>query len=211
VYRIKLFFITKRQLCILTFKISFYYNLNKQLSSNTSNSSGAGSGVSSSGSLVSNQEEKFYLSKIKANSDSITRLKNRAQTMQLDVDKSKIVNREMNKNKLQNYVDTQKRNIDIIMKRIIADKNKIQTNINIPSSALNDLLAMINSSTQLSAAQKADLTDKLINNQNMMNFISDGQYNANLNNILKSCPSYDLTGLVKKTQVSDVCYGCDNP
>ena len=38
-----------------------------------------------------------------------------------------------------------------------------------------------------------------------------GKYNANLNNILKSCPQYDLTGLVKKTTVGDVCYGCGTP
>ena len=35
--------------------------------------------------------------------------------MQLTLDKANIVNREMNKTKLQNYVDTQKNNIDIII------------------------------------------------------------------------------------------------
>jgi nucleoside-diphosphate-sugar epimerase len=32
-----------------------------------------------------------------------------------------------------------------------------------------------------------------------------------INKILSACPDYDLTGLVKKSVVSDVCYGCDNP
>ena len=32
-----------------------------------------------------------------------------------------------------------------------------------------------------------------------------------LREILNSCPQYDLSNLVKKTTVADVCYGCDIP
>ena len=32
-----------------------------------------------------------------------------------------------------------------------------------------------------------------------------------MNQIVNSCPQYDLTGLIKKTTASDVCYGCDIP
>ena len=53
----------------------------------------------------------------------------------------------------------------------------------------------------------------IINNKGLKDngVITNDQYRANLNNILKSCPQYDLTGLVKKNVVSDVCYGCDQP
>ena len=61
----------------------------------------------------------------------------------MNFDKANIVNKEMNKNKLQTYVDTQKRNIDIVMQRLEKDKNSIQTNINIPIDVLNKILDMI--------------------------------------------------------------------
>ena len=51
---------------------------------------------------------------------------------------------------------------------------------------------------------------KIIDTQNN-NLMSSSEYNANISNILNSCPKYDLSEIVKKTQVSDVCYGCDNP
>jgi len=180
-----------------------YYNLNKESIADTPLTS----------TLVSNQEEEFYLDKIKAQSDSITRLKTRAQNMQTDIDKATIVNREMNKSKLQNYVDTQKTNIDIIMKRLQEDKNKIQANVNIPLDTLNAIMQMIRGSSKISPEQKTALINKIIENQTMSNndLITESTYNANLNNILNSCPQYDLTGLVKKQQASDVCYGCDAP
>jgi hypothetical protein len=176
-----------------------YYNLNKKLSNETKLSS----------TIASDQEEIFYLDKIKAQSDSISKLTNRAQQMQTSIDKATIVNREMNKNKLQDYVDTQKRNIDIIMKKLQDDKNKIETNINVPSDTLKAIIQMIKDSEALSAQQKQNMIKKIIDTQN--NKLSNGEYNDNLSNVLNSCPQYDLEGLVKKTQVSDVCYGCDNP
>ena len=162
--------------------------------------------------IVSNQEEEFYLQKLRVNSDSITKLKTRAQQMQIDIDKANIVNREMNKNKLQTYVDTQKTNIDIIMKRLIADNNKIQTNINVPASVLNDILNMIKNSS-LSEDQKSGLISKILKHQNMLNnnLMTSAEYNAAISQALSSCPQYDLTGLVRKDLASDVCYGCDVP
>ena len=162
--------------------------------------------------IVSNQEEEFYLQKLRVNSDSITKLKTRAQQMQIDIDKANIVNREMNKNKLQSYVDTQKTNIDIIMKRLIDDNNKIQTNINVPSSVLNDIINMIKNSL-LSEDQKSELISKILKSQNMLNnnLMTSAEYNAAISQALNSCPQYDLTGLVRKDLASDVCYGCDVP
>ena len=174
-----------------------YYNLNKEAISSTPLSS----------TLVSSQEEEFYLGKIKVQSDSITRLKQRAQQMQTDVDKATIVNREMNKSKLQNYVDEQKRNIDIIMQRLQSDKNKIKTDINIPADTLKDIMDMIKNSLLLNSEQKTNLLKQLANTQNL----SGDQYKKSLNQVLSSCPQYDLTGLVSKQTASDVCFGCDTP
>jgi hypothetical protein len=177
-----------------------YYNLNKQSTESTPLNSN----------LVSSQEEEYYLDKIKAQSDSITRLKKRAQEMQTDVDKSTIVNREMNKSKLQNYVDTQKSNINIIMKRLQDDKNKIKTDVNIPLDNLKDIIEMIRNSKYLNSDEKINLLNK-VNTLAISQNLSGTQYNKNLNEILSSCPQYDISDLVSKKNASDVCYGCDIP
>ena len=180
-----------------------YYNLNKKIKNE----------VNVSPNLVADQEELFYLDKLKAQSDSISRLSSKAQTMQLGLDKANIVNKEMNKRKLQTYVDTQKRNIDIVTDRLIKDKNNIQTNINLPIDTLNKLITMIKTSKDIAPEAKVQLVSKLINNKSMLdsNLISKTEYEDALNQVLSSCPTYDLTGLVKKSLVSDVCYGCSTP
>ena len=131
----------------------------------------------------------------------------------MNVDKAKIVNQEMNKHKLQTYVDTQKRNIDVVMKRLEKDKNSIQTNISIPIDVLNKLINYIKTAKDIPEPLKVQLVSKLLNNQKMMddNLITKTEYENAINKVLSSCPNYDLSGLVKKSLVSDVCYGCDNP
>ena len=157
-----------------------YYNLNKTINTQKNKSAD----------LFSDKEEEYYLAKIKSQSDNLTRLSKRAQQMELDIDKANIVNREMNKNKLQSYVDKQKVNIDLILQRLIRDKDSIQTNINIPKSILDKLLDMIKNLKDMTDEDKLKIISKLIKNQ--------------------SCPDPNLEGLVKKQLVSDVCYGCDN-
>ena len=180
-----------------------YYNLNKKLTQSTPVTS----------TIVSDQEEVFYLDKIKAQSDSITRLKNKAQNMQTSIDKATIVNREMNKNKLQNYVDTQKTNIDTIMNRLENDKNKIQTNVKIPLATINEIIKILQNPDVVDPKIGKPIVEAIIKNQTLSNnnIITDSEYNAALNNILSSCPQYDFTDLVSKAQASDVCYGCDTP
>ena len=180
-----------------------YYQINKSIMKNTTEAPD----------LVANTEENIYLQKIKQQSDNIARLEQRAQQMQINIDKADIINEEMNKSKLQDYVDTQKRNIDLVVKRLEKDKNKITANINIPVSALNNLITMIKNVPTLTPEQKRTVINKIVANATQLsnNTITSGQYNTNLNQILRSCPQYDLTGLVKKDLVSNVCYGCGTP
>ena len=175
-----------------------YYNMNKQYS------------ISLAPDLFSNSEEEYYLDKVKSQSDTITQLFKKANSMQLEFDKANIVNAEMNKNKLQTYVDTQKRNIDIVTQRLVEDANKIQTNINIPLDVLNALLNMIKNNKTLTSQEKSELTNKLLDNKKLAdaNLITKDEYDKNLHKIMSNCPDYDLSGLVKKEVVSSVCYGC---
>ena len=103
-------------------------------------------------------------------------------------------------------------NIDSITKRLQKDKNAIQTNINIPIEVLNAILIKIKDDENLSDEEKTELISKLINNKklNDAKIIDKTEYEQSLNKILSSCPNYDLTGLVKKSVVHDVCYGCNN-
>ena len=163
--------------------------------------------------LVGNTEDQIYLNKIKSQSDNIARLKNRAQQMQISIDKSNIINEEMNKSKLQDYVDTQQRNIGLVVKKLENDNNTIKANINIPIEALNNIIDTINNLDTLSQIEKENIINKVVTNATKLsnNTISQSQYNNNLNQILRSCPQYDTSSLVKKDLVADVCYGCGTP
>ena len=175
-----------------------YYNMNKKHS------------IKLSPDLVADTEEGYYLNKVRAHSDTITKLYKKANSMQLDMDKATILNAEINKNKLQTYVDKQKRNIDIVTKRLEKDNNIIQTNVNIPLDVLNALLNMIKQSEILSLQEKTELKNKLLDNKKLAdaNLITSDEYDINVNKIMSKCPEYDLSGLVKKDVVSSVCYGC---
>ena len=163
--------------------------------------------------LVSSTEDQIYLNKIRSQSDNIARLKNRAQQMQISIDKSNIINEEMNKSKLQDYVDTQQRNIGLVVNKLENDNNTIKTNINIPIEALNNIINIIKNLDTLSQIEKENIINKVVTNATKLsnNTISQSQYNNNLNQILRSCPQYDTSSLVRKDLVADVCYGCGTP
>ena len=133
--------------------------------------------------------------------------------MQLILDKSEIVNEEMNKAKLQNYVDTQQRNIELVANKLETDKNTIKTNINIPIDILNKIINMINNMSSLTQPQKSAIIDKIIYNATKLsnNIITEAEFKETLSKILRACPNYDTGDLVLKSLVKEVCYGCDNP
>jgi hypothetical protein len=179
-----------------------YYDINKKLESDTQLVSN----------IVNDKEEEYYLAKIKAQNESMAFLKQRAQKMQSTMDKATIINREMNKNKLQNYVDTQKRNIELVADRLIQDRNKVSVDINMTLETLNKIVAAIKN-MNISKDKKDSLLGKVYTLQKDSNagLLTKDEMNKAVDNIIKSCPEYDLSGLVKKSVVADVCYGCDNP
>ena len=119
----------------------------------------------------------------------------------------------MNKSKLQDYVDTQQSNFGLVVKKLENDNNTIKANINIPIEALNNIIDTINNLDTLSQIEKENIINKVVTNATKLsnNTISQSQYNNNLNQILRSCPQYDTSSLVKKDLVADVCYGCGTP
>lgn len=162
--------------------------------------------------ITADLEDAYFVDKITEKSKQITKLESKARQLQLLNDKADIINRERNKDKLQNYVDNQRRNINSIADRLKNDRYKIDVNVDITVERLNKLLNEIENSS-LSANQKRYIKDSILANKGLKDsgMMSRAEFNAKLNQIVSSCPNIDLSGLVKKSTVADVCYGCDNP
>jgi len=177
--------------------------------------------------LANAEENKYYLNKIQSRSHHIKNLSGAAKDLQIQQDKYEIINAEKNRSKLQRYVDEQGRNIAIIKDKLEKGKNTIDLNTYIhPDGGTNnngsgtqvgsrqETTNMINSligQSSLPAKSKQDLMDKVDNYKRQLDndLISPDEYNSRVNNALQSCPEYDLSGLVHKDTVSDVCYGCN--
>ena len=96
----------------------------------------------------------------------------------------------------------------------IYSHDKLDTNTNEHDPLMVDsIINMIKDSPTIPTEQKQLLISKIIEiqKQQQAGTMTSGEYQTNMNQVLSSCPEYDLTGLVKKTTVSDVCYGCDSP
>lgn len=181
--------------------------------------------------LADSEENKFYLNKIQARAEYIRNLDKKARELQLTQDKTRLLNMEANRGKLQNYIDTQSKNIAILTDKLEKGKNKIdlntyvypdrvstnQTNQTGTTSGVGSRTETVNlinnliGQSSLPEDEKRNLTEKVNNYKMMMDnqLISPEEYDARVNSALQSCPEYDLTGLVHKDVVSDVCYGCD--
>ena len=161
------------------------------------------------------EENKYYLDKIRSRRQYIDKLKNESRNLQLDMDKFNIINREHNRAKLQNYIDTQSVNIDTIRNNLDTDSKKVNVNVHIPPEikikVVKKIIDVINNSTSLSQEEKEDLVTKVMKFNTMMdkNLITPQEYQARMAKILDSCPEYDLDGLVKKDLISSLCYGCN--
>lgn len=195
--------------------------------------------------IADDEENKYYINKIKSRTSYIKDLSDKARDLQLKQDKNILINREYNRFKLQNYVDDQSRNISILTDKLKNGMKKVDMNLymypdNITQEQIKDntgmdittkdgqvipiiaeqvgsrqrttntVIKMIDNTT-LPQDTKNDLKNKVSDYQMMMDnqLISPDEYNNRVTKVLESCPEYDLSGLVKKDTIADVCYGCD--
>lgn len=170
------------------------------------------------------EENKYYLNKVKERSQHINKLSTIARKLQIDQDKFNIINQEHNRGKLQKYLDTQSKNINLLTDKLQTDRNKIDLNVHIKPKQISldeddeitqqdtakQVIKFIEQST-LPRKNKQKLVDKVVKYQAMTesNLMTQNEYKFNMEKILDDCPEYDLSGLVKKDIVRDVCYGCD--
>ena len=173
------------------------------------------------------EENKYYLNKVKERSSHINKLSNIARKLQIDQDKFDILNQEHNRGKLQKYLDTQNKNINILTDKLQSDRNKIDLNVYIKPTPIKldeddedeevtqkdtakQVIKFIEQS-ELPKLNKKKLVDKVVKYQAMTEskLMTQNEFKLNMEKILDDCPEYDLSGLVKKDLVRDVCYGCD--
>lgn len=187
---------------------------------------GMESGDSVSPNFADEEENKYYLNKVKQRSGHIRSLTNMARKLQLDQDKFNIMNQENNRSKLQNYLDLQNKNINILTDKLENDRNKIDFNVHIkPEDVQFDSLVgegpIRKNTTQqvikllkqanIDPKKKDNLVQKVIKYQSMVEskLMTGEDYKVKVTQVLEDCPEYDLSGLVRKDLVSNVCYGCD--
>jgi hypothetical protein len=185
-------------------------------------------GYNVSPNFADQEENKYYLGKVKERSQHINSLNTIARKLQIEQDKYNIINQENNRGKLQKYLDIQNKNINILNDKLESDRNKIDLNVHIEPEPINlgkegdfetdeptkDTVKQVIKFIQQSSLPKANkqkLVDKVIKYQTMSEskLMSQNEFKLNMEKILEDCPEYDLSGLVKKDIVREVCYGCD--
>ena len=187
-------------------------------------------GYSVSPNFADEEENKYYLDKVRERRQHINSLTNVARKLQIEQDKFDIINQENNRGKLQKYLDTQNKNINILTDKLESDRNKIDLNVHIKPTPINlgedgefesdeingqrDTVRQVINFIQQSSlprANKQKLVDKVVKYQTMSEskLMTQNEFKLNMEKILEDCPEYDLSGLVKKDVVREVCYGCD--
>lgn len=164
-------------------------------------------------SISANEEDTYYLDKIAKQSSYIAMLEKKAKNLQVNTDKADIINQEYNKSRLQNFVDTQAKNIDIVMKNLEKNKNSADIDVDIPLETINQILDLIKSSDTLSPQDKERLLKSILDNKNLADkgLITGAQYKQILSKALKTCNDFDTNEYVRKDIASQVCYGCYDP
>ena len=180
-------------------------------------------GQSVSPNFADEEENKYYLSKVKERSQHINKLSTIARKLQIDQDKFDILNQEHNRGKLQKYLDTQNKNINLLTDKLQTDRNKIDLNVHIKPKTISldddEILEQDTAKQVIKFIEQSDipkqnkqkLVDKVVKYQSMTEskLMTQNEFELNMVKILDDCPEYDLSGLVKKDIVRDVCYGCD--
>lgn len=164
-------------------------------------------------SISANEEDTYYLDKIAKQSSYIAMLEKKAKQLQINTDKADIINQEYNKSRLQKFVDTQEKNIDIVMKKLEQNRNSVDIDVNIPLETINQILDIIRTSDTISNEDKQKLLRSILDNKNLADkgLITGAQYKQILSKALKTCNDFDTNGYVRKDIASQVCYGCTDP
>lgn len=162
------------------------------------------------------QEEKLMQEKIYNQTRKIEALKKQAHRINIENNKADIINKEYNRNRLQNYVENQRELIDKTLKKLEDGRQKININLKYPVKVIDDIMDCIVSGTcvNISHDDKLKVLNKLsLVKDNIQYGISKGDtsyintYKSDIADALEDCPQFDLSGFIKK---DPPCFGCTN-
>lgn len=156
----------------------------------------------SSENLRSNMLEK----KIYNQSKSILNLREYANKLNEDNIKSKIINQEYNKSKLQSHLVNQKEDITYALNKLKNGRGKYDINLNYPVEVLKDVMNIIANSDTIPIEKKISTIKKLKELEKQQTLGPD--YKEKIGEIMEGCPEFDMTGYFKR---EPPCMGCRIP
>lgn len=156
---------------------------------------------------ITSRESTLYKNKIQDKQDRINTLKEVARRLQIQDDKSNIINRQYNKQQLQNLVDSQRRNINTLVDELEDGKNRIDINVKFSYVKFQDLIQIFKENDNLPpivADRITEIVDKSAKQK------LDILPSEDVKEILSTCPTPDTEGLVVKALVESGCFNCYN-
>lgn len=156
---------------------------------------------------IISRESTLYKNKIQDKQDRINTLKEVARRLQIQDDKANIINRQYNKQQLQNLVDNQRRNINTLVDELQDGKNRIDINVKFSYDKFQGLITILRENNSLPTTV-ADRITEIVDNSARQKL--DELPNEDVKEVLASCPTPETEGLVVKALVESGCFNCYN-
>lgn len=153
--------------------------------------------------VVLSRESVIYQDQIRDRQDKITELEAVARQLQVQDDKAEIVNREFNRDKLQNLIGKQQANIAHLGQKLRDQSGQIDINLKFDYAKFMELLYKLPDTVPAATKKKIiDIVDTRAGQK--LEALPDDVVNA----VLAECPTPESEGLVRKSLVESGCYGC---
>ncbi len=153
--------------------------------------------------VVLSRESAIYQDQIRDRQDKITELQDVARKLQVQDAKAEIVNREFNRDKLQNLIGKQQANIAHLGQKLRDQSGQIDINLKFDYAKFMELLYKLPDTVPAATKKKIiDIVDTRAGQK--LEALPDDVVNA----VLAECPTPESEGLVRKSLVESGCYGC---
>ena len=156
---------------------------------------------------IVSRESTLYKNKIQNKQDRINTLKEVARRLQIQDDKANIINKQYNKQKLQNLVDTQRRNINTLVDELEDGNNRIDINVKFNYEKFQGLITVLEENDRLPPRVSEEIRNTVdVVAKKKLDVLPD----ETVKDVLSKCPTPDTEGLVVKALVESGCYNCYN-
>ena len=155
--------------------------------------------------VVLSRESALYKDNIRKREVAITELQAVARQLQVQDDKAELVNREYNRDKLQNLIGKQQANIAYLGQKLQDQSGQVDINLKFDYAKFMELLYKLPDTVPNDIKKKIiDIVDTRAGQK--LEALPDDVVNA----VLAQCPTPESEGLVRKSLVESGCYGCAN-